>query len=234
MPLGVNHGRAITRKQKAYHILRFFFLVFTVLCIWQIQRGLQKDRIYTHQVTDSKALVDIQTLSRRSVYYRKTIIEGRFIDDKTLFLDNRTRDGRVGYEVITPFISQGVIYTVNRGWIKSDLDRSFSAPESLPSIDTALVGEYRPIYQDGSFYQERRDGKIIISSIKQAELEKIWQMPIDKGWLAQEQGLGLAQVQPRLSMNPAYRHYGYALQWFLMAVALLILYGYVLTRKNYE
>jgi cytochrome oxidase assembly protein ShyY1 len=50
--------------------------------------------------------------------FRPASLSGRFQPDRQILLDNMTRDGWTGYEVLTPCVlkDSGIIL-VNRGWL---------------------------------------------------------------------------------------------------------------------
>src|SRR5260370_25709640 len=46
-------------------------------------------------------------------------VRGEFVAGRTVLLDNKTRRGRVGYEVVTPLKLRDSLHVlVNRGWIE--------------------------------------------------------------------------------------------------------------------
>src|SRR5260370_22130049 len=48
-------------------------------------------------------------------------VRGEFVAGRTVLLDNKTRRGRAGYEVITPLKLKDSVYVlVNRGWIERE------------------------------------------------------------------------------------------------------------------
>ena len=54
---------------------------------------------------------------------------GRFVDERTVYLDNKLRHGRPGYEVNAPLRLDGTYVLVNRGWVPAGKSR-----EVLPQI----------------------------------------------------------------------------------------------------
>jgi surfeit locus 1 family protein len=66
-------------------------------------------------------------------------VAGEFVPRYTVYLDNKTRRGRVGYEVVTPLRLAGSQshVLVNRGWIEAGKTR-----DALPEVSTP-AGELR-------------------------------------------------------------------------------------------
>jgi len=56
---------------------------------------------------------------------------GRFVPEHTIYLDNKLRRGRPGYEVVTPLRLNGVHVLVNRGWVPAGRTR-----DELPQVPT--------------------------------------------------------------------------------------------------
>lgn len=72
---------------------------------------------------------------------KRVSLRGVFRPEHTVFLDNKIRDRRVGYEVVTPLslasTNAGEHVLVNRGWIEAGRTR-----EALPAVSTP-PGEVR-------------------------------------------------------------------------------------------
>lgn len=63
--------------------------------------------------------------------YRKVRIKGSFDDSKEILIQSRTRDGELGFHLITPFLRSdgGQPILINRGFLK----REFREPSSRSS-----------------------------------------------------------------------------------------------------
>jgi cytochrome oxidase assembly protein ShyY1 len=62
----------------------------------------------------------------------RIVVYGEFLPERTLLLDNKVRERRVGYEVVTPLrLAEGIHVLVNRGWIAAPPRRS-----QLPQVTT--------------------------------------------------------------------------------------------------
>lgn len=63
----------------------------------------------------------------------RVAVEGEFMPRYTVYLDNKTRHGKAGYEVVTPLKLRGssVHVLVNRGWIEAGKMR-----DALPDVRT--------------------------------------------------------------------------------------------------
>src|SRR5918999_5519037 len=60
---------------------------------------------------------------------KRVVARGRFVDEHTVYLDNKLRRGQPGYEVVTPLRLDGMHVLVNRGWVHAGRTR-----ETLPEV----------------------------------------------------------------------------------------------------
>ncbi|MET0377631.1 MAG: SURF1 family protein, partial [Spongiibacteraceae bacterium] len=93
------------------------------LGFWQLHRADEK-RLLQQQFDALLAAppLDAMALSDAAAAYTRVQLVGVFDDAHSFLLDNRVSRGRVGYDVLTPFIPAGQPRTlfVNRGWIAGD------------------------------------------------------------------------------------------------------------------
>lgn len=190
---------------------------------WQLQRAAQKERLLQAWNDDRVVLNGLESFDQSAVPdVVKARLEGRLLPDRWLLLDNRTRDGRAGYEVIGLLHAEGVLLPVNLGWIVAAADRRI-----LPALELPVEGIF-----DGRMH--RVETGLLLA-------EDTW----DDGWPKRVQALdsqrlsqalgqavlpwvldvtvpvvtGLRIDRPQASLRPE-RHLGYAFQWFTMAAAL--------------
>lgn len=65
-------------------------------------------------------------------HVQRIVVFGEFLPERTIFLDNKVRDHRAGYEVVTPLrLAEGIHVLVNRGWVEAPAHR-----EQLPGVAT--------------------------------------------------------------------------------------------------
>lgn len=76
-------------------------------------------------------------IDSRSYVMKHVAARGRLVDERTIYLDNKLRRGRPGYEVVTPLRLDGTHVLVNRGWVPAGKSR-----EVLPQVP-APGGEVR-------------------------------------------------------------------------------------------
>ena len=139
-----------------------------------------------------------------------------------LLLDNRTHQGRAGYEVLQPArLADGSTVLVNRGWLAAPVRR-----EQRPRV-TTLSGVTRVEALAGvpvaSFtLASASDEPWRLQTLSLAQASEYWGLPLAPWalWLAQPDASGLVARVPGTGQLPPERHLGYALQWFALALTL--------------
>jgi surfeit locus 1 family protein len=170
--------------------------------------------------------------------YRRIRLEGRFEPGRQVLLDNMTRNGLAGYEVLTPFSVKGSdrLVMVNRGWLASAPDRAELPDVALLDGARAIRGRIDRLPRAAlSLGQDAASetGPVIVMSfpdfeeIEAALGRKLahFQLLLD----ADEEDGFLRDWGPRTGL--ADRNIAYAVQWFgLSLVAFAIGVGSVVRR----
>jgi cytochrome oxidase assembly protein ShyY1 len=91
------------------------------LGFWQLGRGEQK-RLLLESYAERRAAEPVplvQLQSAQDAAFRRVRLHGQFDAEHSFLLDNRTRDGKVGVELLQPFLDQasGLWLLLNRGWL---------------------------------------------------------------------------------------------------------------------
>ncbi|MFE8073301.1 SURF1 family protein [Marinobacteraceae bacterium S3BR75-40.1] len=199
------------------------FPLLVGLGIWQWHRAEEKTELFARwQQTQPEQWPSEQTPRMGA----PVALQGHFDERYHWLLDNRTFDGRPGYEVLSLFYPEsGSPVVVNRGWTPAPPRR-----EQLPAItpqegQQTLVGRMAPWPEP---------------PVLGAEAEP-------EGWPRRVQSLAAEQVAETTGETPAAfirliepgpggyrtrsdpgvmrpeRHRAYAFQWFSLALALLVL-----------
>ena len=112
------------------------------LGFWQLSRAEQKTHL--QQAIERQAQLPPLNLAQLQTdptswgqTHRRVSLQGEWLNDKTVFLDNRAHHGRVGFWVMTPLrVQAGQVVWVQRGWVERDpLD-----PRKVPSLSTPAIG----------------------------------------------------------------------------------------------
>ncbi|WP_237068103.1 SURF1 family protein [Microbulbifer guangxiensis] len=174
-----------------------------------------------------------------------------FYTGELFYLDNRTRDGQVGYEVLQVFVSGGKRWLVNRGWVPAGEDRAQVPAVAWPLAAKWITGFLHPADAEGPaapMDMEFETG----AGVEPERLQRIQAVAADlldrleleqPDWtirLSADSDTALRTGWQFVNGEPA-RHRGYAFQWFAMAAALCILWliaasniPAVLKKNNYK
>lgn len=207
--------------------------LFISLGLWQLRRADEKISLlksFSQRVHQAPMQADKLLLPNDLRFYRAHL-EGVFDNEHTILLDNKTRHGKIGYEVYTPFKATGLStpILVDRGFIQSSGSRN-----NLPIVpavvdETAIVGMLNepPRYAAlGQMIDQQLSSWPL--RIEYVDLHKIGEqlntaifpyiLTLDPKHVA-----ALDLEWEIVIMSPE-RHQGYALQWFAFALTLLILF----------
>jgi cytochrome oxidase assembly protein ShyY1 len=204
-----------------------FLPLLISLGVWQLERAQEKKAQLAQweQAAGSLSWQEFQVSGLEAG--QPVSISGRYGDESWL-LDNRTRDGAPGYEVLTLFYpEQGRPLVVNRGWIQAPRRRDELPEISRPGGDVRLRGrlsEYPepPVLKDVSRGSDEWPRRIQALSHQQAQSAEADVVGLVLRLSGPEQpGAYRADWAPDM-MGPQ-THYGYAVQWFSLAAALVIL-----------
>ncbi len=219
-------------KLTLFTVLLLPLLVY--LGLWQLAREQEKRETqvsYDMRATQPPvALAQIDWQAVDDIAWRRVEGVGRYDSSRQFLLDNRINQSRVGYELITPFQTDNGLLLVNRGWIAQGPDRQTLPDVSVteeeiaiqgtiyvPSGDIMVLGEEEPAGQD--------PWPRVIQSLDNAQISALLGEPVLPYSVRLDPGApGLRQInwQP-VTLSPE-THRAYAVQWFFMAVVLVILY----------
>lgn len=219
--------------------LTFFLLLILVLSlgVWQIDRGYNKKELEnTFLERQSQPVKEIKYNEfLESDLYRNVVLEGKYLE-KIFFLDNRIHNGKPGLKVFSPFeTTNNNLVLVSRGWIELE-DRS-----KLPTINTTknvlkVQGVLRPESQDFVLENEEMNNKnnpILLQTVNLSELSNFLGKPLSPYILELSELSESAFVKTWQPINlSSFRHFGYAVQWFGLAVVLIV--GYVFFLRKVE
>ena len=115
----------------------FVVSVFVAAGFWQLQRAHYKDQLQARAAAAMHAMpieLAASPLRAEEVEFRAVRVRGEWVAGRTIFIDNKIRDGVVGYHVVTPLrIAGGNLHVlVNRGWVAAPPLRS-----ELPGVVTS-------------------------------------------------------------------------------------------------
>lgn len=212
------------------------------LGVWQLDRAEQKrEMMRSQEAGGQSATLDLNEAlpPYEAAEHRRAVARGRYDADRQFLLDNQVRDGRAGYHVITPLRldgRQGAIL-VDRGWVPAPVKR-----EKLPDVavadgprtvrgqigDGPSVGIRMGEAATGSRWPRR------VAYMDYAYMDEALPYPLQARYLielAPSAPNGYVREWRRVEFGPE-RHVGYAVQWFALAGALVVIYLVVNTKRK--
>ena len=149
--------------------------------------------------------------------------------EEYFFLDNRTRSGRAGYEVLQVFTSDSKRWLVNRGWTPLTRNRKIFPEITYPKKTIRIVGFLYPVKKTHSKKDQEQKISLRIQSLdsqftKELDLYKdLWSVRLSPD------SNSVLIAEWNLISSSAERHRAYSMQWFAMAIALVILWIFTAT-----
>lgn len=218
-------------------------LVTASLGRWQLSRAAEKEALQsmlyergTKPAIDGRALLaapagpgdDAQALVHRAV-----MLEGHWLPEHTVYLDNRQMQGRPGFFVLTPLQLAGAnpgVVLVQRGWAPRNFQDRTQLPQVQTSGDAVVHVQGRVAAAPSRLYEfQGGDSAQGSSRIRQnldlAAFRTETGLALAPLTVLQtgEAGEGLLRDWPVVGAGVD-KHYGYAFQWFGLCGLIALLY----------
>ncbi|MFL0800302.1 MAG: SURF1 family protein [Agarilytica sp.] len=212
----------------------FVFPFLVKLSLWQIDRAEEKTALQAQWQSQQAAEPVDFVFAIDYPDYQRVTLSGEFVDEKYWLRESQFYNGKLGFNVVMPFrLSTGDVVAVDRGWVLGSPLRDFLPEVSTPKGEVRISG----------VLVKPSDSKLI----REAEVSaKSWPhkiLEVDIAVMSNQAKLKLygkllridpdspsaftVQWKP-INMSPA-KHYGYSVQWGLLALALIILYFFAST-----
>ncbi len=191
---------------------------------WQLERAEEKrafeaaylERIGARAVSPGDSIADFQRLR----------LVGRYEQGRDFLLDNQTREGAVGFAVISVFqANDGRRWLINRGFLVGDRSRRSLPEVTTPEDELTIVGLVWPELGLLPVFGEDRwaDGwPKVIQRLEVARMAAFLDNAEPRELRLEAGQPGVFEAAPTLLNMPASKHRGYAVQWFGLATALTI------------
>lgn len=212
-----------------------FIGIFVLLAFWQLDRAAQKETLLAQFADDADFMPLNGGLPDNE--YQPIEVRGSFDGQRQVLIENIVRDGRLGYFVITPFAQAGAgpLLLVNRGWLARPAQQHEMTPIDVAGDVRTLHGRAGHLPRVGVRGGAGFDGagdwpkNAVYPTYAEVahELDEellpfvlLLDAADDDGFRRQWQPQGSGPMT----------NYGYALQWFAMAVAVLAILGWQLRK----
>ncbi len=216
-----------------------FVIIFIELGNWQLSRAEEKNarhELLEHYAEQPAVTLPVTLVKLEDFQYREVEVQGEYLTEHTIFLDNKTHQGHAGYHVITPLrvLNSTLLVVINRGWVATGYDRSV-----LPHVND-ISGVVKVT------------GLVVAPELRALKLSEI--VTTGKVWdhfdLQRYQEVTGEEIQPLMVLQKnqsedglirdwtrpdsgADKNLGYAVQWFLLAATAVTIFLVLnVKRKN--
>jgi surfeit locus 1 family protein len=216
-----------------------FFYILTVLLIslfvylsaWQLNRVSQKQQLQLQlesRPLEAEILLENSPKYTSALRYRLARVQGTFMNEHHILMDNQQVKGRVGYRVFTPLklANNETVLLIDRGFIPMLKHRE--EPIVIPPV-VGLITLQGLINQPPNplplktIIPNVRQWPVRVQSLQYETIAALLKHPISSFTLQ------LQKNDPRLFTEipisfavSAEKHLGYAIQWFMMALTVFI------------
>jgi surfeit locus 1 family protein len=219
--------------------------ITTSLGFWQLRRAALKEA-WQAQMSQRAEMAQIEGNSlgrsgdtadnRAGLIHRRVRLQGHWLAHRTVFLDNRQMNGRVGFYVMTPMqlADSPAVVLVQRGWVP----RHFTDRAALPEIpsgtgEVTIEGRIAPapskLYELGAAGQGLIRQNLSLDGMRQETGLPLLEITVVQTG-APSEGLLREWPQPATGVE---KHYGYAFQWFGLSVLITLIYVWFQIVRRY-
>jgi len=219
------------------------------LGVWQLSRGHEKEALHAAilALQEQPAKDTVAVLKDKHLItqvHQRLSLEGHWLPQHTVYLENRPMQGRSGFIVLTPLqLDATTSVLVQRGWIpRHQQDRTVLAPIDTPQRLVHVNGRVAAAPSEVMGLGETTD-----TTTGQAARQLPIRQNLNVAAFSNEIGIslagtvlqtdadtdGLLRNWPEITTGVE-KHWGYAFQWFALAVVQLLLYFWYQWIKPYR
>ena len=232
------HATRTGRRALLAAILAFLCAGFAGLGFWQLERGRWKEAFLAdwQRALAAPPRPLAQALGDASTAVVRVSGRGRYDEQATVLLDNQRVGAEVGVMVYTLLreidTRRGVL--VNRGFVPLGADRRLPPLDAPPTGEVAIAGLLRPAPSVGLALGDaqfvRGASPPLLTHLDHAALDAAMGGALDPRVLVPEETARDWSALP--NTMPPERHRGYALQWFALAAASVVIALILLFKKT--
>lgn len=207
------------------------FVLLMGLGVWQLERLQWKLALIVQihrNMAASPVSLDRALALDDQAQYRPVALEGRFDNSKEVYAFTTGPGGAPVYHVLTPLILQnGRAMMIDRGYVPTSLRDPASRPGSEPQGTVRIVGIWRTPDRPGPFTPAPDLKHRVWFARDLAGISKVEHLSLAAPALLEARASRAVGAWPRggqTRVDIPNDHLQYALTWFLLAGALLVVY----------
>lgn len=199
-------------------------VTFVLLGLWQLDRAAQKEAL--DDLFEGNTPHENLVPGMPFVRFSPIRTQGSWLVDRQFLIDNMIVDGRPGYFVLTPLeLSPGApLLIVNRGWITRipDTEPDIRIADAAANLEGRMGRLPRVGIRPGPAFAGPQGWprKGVFPTLEDIAAELGREVMPFAMLLDPDPESGLVRHWKPRESGPM-KHYGYALQWFVMAAAVL-------------
>lgn len=218
------------------------------LGFWQIRRLDQRqDRnseISAIVEAEPQAIEMLLALPTLPPDHTPTLVVGRYLDEHSFLVANRTYETEPGNWLVTPMeLSDGTVVVISRGWVPRLWAAGVHEQDlSAPDGEVVVVGRAFKSVGGGSIGS---DDIAVLTELNRLDLDRageltglavadLWvQLDRQQPDTQQSSGASLPIPVPPESLDDG-PHLSYAFQWFFFSAGAIVVYVLILRRRHRE
>jgi surfeit locus 1 family protein len=202
---------------------------------WQLERAAEKRALLVAFARGAAAPAALPPAAAAARYTR-VAVGGHYLSDRQFLLDNMTHDGRVGYRVLTPLErADGTLVLVDRGWLPGGPSRAQLPEVAVGDAPREVSGRLDELPRAGVRLVAPAEGgwPRRVSFPTHAELEAALGRPLYPRLLLLDAAVADGYLRDwRPPGMPPERHVGYAVQWYALALTLVVIWVIVNLKRR--
>lgn len=213
-------------------------LLMAALGWWQVERMNAKQSLIDE--FENAAQVTLDDALEQQPNFAQVSATGRFDTRRHVMLDNQVLAGTAGVHVLTPFQTfSGTSILVNRGWKPLPADRSSLPDVWTPVVPLRIRGMLAPPPEHRQKLGEpdelnRDTWPQLVTYLEIPTVADALGTPLPDRviWLDRDHPAGFEGRDWAPTVMTPGRHRAYAVQWFGLAVAALVIWAILLLRHR--
>ena len=202
--------------------------LFCALGTWQLVRLQWKNNLI-NQISEGLKSPAIDYSNKIQINYQRISVSGEYDFEKQIYLYSLNEKGKPGYDVITPFKTQGLEnILVNRGWIET-LQKNKNGINNITT--TKIQGLLLKNVKKNIFKPDNEIENNIWFSINSTDVKKFTGKTFNEHILYLEDENVVTPKPKEITIDLPNNHLKYALTWYSISISIFAYFLYF-RKKN--